>query len=157
MHLLFDAFSSFFTGDSSAVSVYFVYNRHNHDRKELIMGNYVIALDQGTTSSRAIIFDKNAKSSPELRCLSARFIPVPAGWSMIRRRLDTQLRVLTEAFQQSGLSLSDIAGIGITNQRETTIVWNKHTGKPVCNAIVWQCRRTAAECDRLIAEGSTNM
>ncbi len=154
MHLLFDAFSSFFTGDSSAVSVYFVYNRHNHDRKELIMGNYVISLDQGTTSSRAIIFDKNAEIIARAQMPFRQIYPRP-GWVEHdpEEILDTQLRVLTEAFQQSGLSLSDIAGIGITNQRETTIVWNKHTGKPVCNAIVWQCRRTAAECDRLIAEG----
>lgn len=67
--------------------------------------------------------------------------------------LETQLRALAEAFEKSGLSPTDIAGIGITNQRETTIVWDKNTGKPVYNAIVWQCRRTAPICDQLKESG----
>ncbi len=118
------------------------------------MNGYVVALDQGTTSSRAIVF--NAKGAPVTiaQYPFAQIYPKP-GWvehdPMVI--LETQFRALAEAFEKSELSPTDIAGIGITNQRETTIVWNKTTGKPVYNAIVWQCRRTAPICDKLAAEG----
>ncbi len=118
------------------------------------MNGYVVALDQGTTSSRAIVFDAKGVPVTIAQYPFPQIYPKP-GWvehdPMVI--LDTQLRALAEAFEKSELSPTDIAGIGITNQRETTIVWDKSTGKPVYNAIVWQCRRTAPICDKLAAEG----
>ena len=118
------------------------------------MNGYVIALDQGTTSSRAIIFDAKGTPVTVAQYPFPQIYPEP-GWvehdPMVI--LETQLRAMSEAFEKSGLSPTDIAGIGITNQRETTIVWDKNTGKPVYNAIVWQCRRTASICDELKASG----
>lgn len=118
------------------------------------MNGYVIALDQGTTSSRAIIFDAAGSPVTIAQYPFPQIYPEP-GWvehdPMVI--LETQLRALAEAFEKSGLSPTDIAGIGITNQRETTIVWDKNTGKPVYNAIVWQCRRTAPICDQLKESG----
>ena len=118
------------------------------------MNGYVVALDQGTTSSRAIIFDAKGKPVTIAQYPFPQIYPKP-GWvehdPMVI--LETQLRALAEAFEKSELSPTDIAGIGITNQRETTIVWDKNTGKPVYNAIVWQCRRTAPICDKLAADG----
>ena len=118
------------------------------------MGEYIIALDQGTTSSRAIIFDKKAEITAKAQFPFQQIYPNP-GWVEHdpKEILETQLKALRQAFDESGLTADDIAGIGITNQRETTVVWDKKTGEPVYNAIVWQCRRTARECDRLIAEG----
>ncbi len=113
---------------------------------------YVVALDQGTTSSRCIIFDRElniiAVSQKEFDI----FYPHP-GW-VEQRPIDiwvTQYGVLTEALLKAGISPEEIAAIGITNQRETTIVWDKKTGEPICNAIVWQCRRTAEFCKELEA------
>lgn len=118
------------------------------------MNGFVVALDQGTTSSRAIIFDAQGVPVTIAQYPFPQIYPKP-GWvehdPMVI--LETQLRALAEAFEKSELSPTDIAGIGITNQRETTIVWDKSTGKPVYNAIVWQCRRTAEICDDLIADG----
>lgn len=118
------------------------------------MNGYVIALDQGTTSSRAIVFDNRGRPVTIAQYPFAQIYPKP-GWvehdPMVI--LETQLRALSETFEKSELSPTDIAGIGITNQRETTIVWDKNTGKPVYNAIVWQCRRTAPICDELSARG----
>lgn len=118
------------------------------------MNGYVIALDQGTTSSRAIIFDSKGTPVAVGQYPFPQIFPKP-GWvehdPMVI--LDTQLRAMAEAFEKSGLSPTDIAGIGITNQRETTIVWEKATGKPVYNAIVWQCRRTAPLCEELEKAG----
>lgn len=118
------------------------------------MNGYVIALDQGTTSSRAIIFDSNGIPVSIGQYPFPQIFPKP-GWvehdPMVI--LDTQLRAMAEAFEKSELSPTDIAGIGITNQRETTIVWDKNTGKPVYNAIVWQCRRTAQMCEELEKTG----
>ncbi len=118
------------------------------------MNGYVIALDQGTTSSRAIIFDSKGIPVAVGQYPFPQIFPKP-GWvehdPMVI--LDTQLRAMAEAFEKSGLSPTDIAGIGITNQRETTIVWEKATGKPVYNAIVWQCRRTAPLCEELEKAG----
>lgn len=118
------------------------------------MNGYVIALDQGTTSSRAIIFDAKGTPVTVAQYPFPQIYPEP-GWvehdPMVI--LETQLRAMAEAFEKSGLSPTDIAGIGITNQRETTIVWDKNTGKPVYNAIVWQCRRTASICDELKDSG----
>lgn len=118
------------------------------------MNGYIIALDQGTTSSRAIIFDHGGNIVSLAQYPFAQIYPRP-GWvehdPMVI--LDSQLHAMSEAFEKSGLSPTDIAGVGITNQRETTIVWDKSTGKPVYNAIVWQCRRTASICDELTADG----
>lgn len=118
------------------------------------MNGYVVALDQGTTSSRAIVFDTKGAPVTIAQYPFPQIYPKP-GWvehdPMVI--LETQFRALAEAYEKSELSPTDIAGIGITNQRETTIVWDKKTGEPVYNAIVWQCRRTASICDALIAEG----
>ena len=118
------------------------------------MNGYIIALDQGTTSSRSIVFDQAGNIVSLAQYPFAQIYPKP-GWvehdPMVI--LHTQMHALGQAFEKSELSPTDIAGIGITNQRETTIVWDKHTGKPVYNAIVWQCRRTAPICDELEAEG----
>lgn len=118
------------------------------------MNGYLIALDQGTTTSRAVIFDALGNIAALAQYPFEQIYPHP-GWVEHdpMEILGTQLHALAEAFERSGLSPTDIAGIGITNQRETTIVWEKSTGRPICNAIVWQCRRTAAEAERLVQDG----
>lgn len=120
------------------------------------MNGYLISLDQGTTSSRAIIFDAAGNIVSLAQYPFEQIYPQP-GWVEHdpMEILKTQFHALAEAFERSGLSPTDIAGIGITNQRETTIVWEKSTGKPVYNAIVWQCRRTAATAERLVQDGMT--
>ena len=115
---------------------------------------YVIALDQGTTSSRAIIFDKDTNIISTAQREFTQLYPEP-GW-VEHNPMEiwaTQRSVLTEVIARSGISLKDVAAIGITNQRETTIVWDKKTGEPVYNAIVWQCRRTADICEKLKEKG----
>lgn len=118
------------------------------------MNGHVIAIDQGTTSSRAIVFDRQGRICTVAQYPFAQIYPRP-GWVEHDPEviLQSQFYALGEAFEKSGLSATDIAGIGVTNQRETTIVWDRTTGKPVYNAIVWQCRRTASICDRLSADG----
>ena len=118
------------------------------------MKGYVIALDQGTTSSRAIVFDVRGEIVALAQRPFPQIYPHP-GWVEHDPFdiLSSQLEALSEAFEKSGLEAGDIAAIGVTNQRETTIVWDRQTGRPVYNAIVWQCRRTAAMCDHLSAEG----
>ena len=118
------------------------------------MNGYLIALDQGTTSSRAIVFDASGNIVSLAQYPFRQIYPQP-GWVEHdpMEILSTQLKALDAAFDKSGLSPTDIAGIGITNQRETTIVWEKATGKPVYNAIVWQCRRTAATAEQLVRDG----
>ncbi|MGL4252987.1 MAG: glycerol kinase GlpK [Fusobacteriaceae bacterium] len=114
---------------------------------------YIIALDQGTTSSRAIIFDENQKIVGTAQREFKQIYP-KEGW-VEHDPMEiwaSQSGVMAEVIAQSGISTHDVIGIGITNQRETTIVWDKNTGKPVYNAIVWQCRRTADICDRLKAK-----
>ena len=111
---------------------------------------YIIALDQGTTSSRAVLLDHDAN----IVCVSQREFKqiYPQGGWVEHDPLEifaSQSSVLVEVLAQSGINSDEIAAIGITNQRETTIVWNKETGKPVYNAIVWQCRRTADICDKI--------
>ena len=114
------------------------------------MGNYVLALDQGTTSSRAILFDKHgnivAKAQYEFNQ-----IYLHPGWVEHNPMeiLYSQFQAVTDVISQKKVSSSDIAAIGITNQRETTILWDKGTGKPIYNAIVWQCRRTAEMCEEI--------
>ncbi|KXO12667.1 Glycerol kinase [Moritella sp. JT01] len=111
---------------------------------------YIIALDQGTTSSRAVILDHDANIVSVSQREFTQIYP-QAGW-VEHDPLEiyaTQSSVLVETLAKTGISSDEIAAIGITNQRETTIVWNKETGKPVYNAIVWQCRRTADMCEKL--------
>ena len=122
------------------------------------MSKYIISLDQGTTSSRAIIFDEKQNIVSIAQKELNQIYPKP-GWVEHNPMeiYSTQYSVMTEVLAQSGLSARDIAAIGITNQRETTIVWNKDTGQPICNAIVWQCRRTAPICEDLKAKGYSEM
>ncbi|MBE3589304.1 MAG: glycerol kinase GlpK [Firmicutes bacterium] len=119
-------------------------------------GNYVLALDQGTTSSRAIVFDR-AGSVVAVGQKEFRQIYPKPGWVEhdAAEIWETQLAVAKEAIAKAGISARDIAAVGITNQRETTVVWDRKTGKPVHNAIVWQDRRTAGICDDLKAHGWT--
>jgi glycerol kinase len=114
------------------------------------MQQYILALDQGTTSSRAIVFDKNGSIISTAQKEFTQIFPQP-GWVEhdANEIWSTQLGVAAEAVTKAGLTVENIAAIGITNQRETTVVWERATGKPVYNAIVWQDRRTAAFCDEL--------
>ncbi|MDE5679894.1 MAG: glycerol kinase GlpK [Lachnospiraceae bacterium] len=118
------------------------------------MKKYVLALDQGTTSSRCILFDKKGKICSMAQKEFEQIYPHP-GWVEHNPReiWSSQLAVAIEAMAMVGAKPEDISGIGITNQRETTIVWDKETGDPVYNAIVWQCRRTADMIDDLLAAG----
>ncbi len=118
------------------------------------MSSYLMALDQGTTSSRCIIFDK-AGSVKSLAQTEFRQLYPAEGWVEHdpMEIWSSQIVVMSEARARIGLDAADIAGIGITNQRETTIVWDRKSGKPVYNAIVWQCRRTADYCEALKQEG----
>lgn len=120
--------------------------------------NYVIALDQGTTSSRCILFDRKGNICSVAQKEFEQIYPRP-GWVEHNPRhiWSSQLAVMAEAMGQIGASGSDIAAIGITNQRETTIIWDKETGEPVYNAIVWQCRRTSDMIDKLIEDGLSEM
>lgn len=113
-----------------------------------------MALDQGTTSSRCIIFDRTGAMRSAVQKEFRQHYPKP-GWVEhdALEIWETTLEVARGAMAESGLSAADIAAIGITNQRETTVVWDRFTGKPVCPAIVWQCRRTAPMADALIAAG----
>ena len=122
------------------------------------MSKYVMALDQGTTSSRCILFDKKGNICSMAQKEFSQIYPRP-GWVEHNPMeiWSSQLAVLTEAMAMVGATPSDISGIGITNQRETTIVWDKETGEPVYNAIVWQCRRTAEKIDELIDQGYGDM
>ncbi len=111
---------------------------------------YVIALDQGTTSSRAIVFDKSGRTIGMAQKEFTQIYP-EAGWVEHDpfEIWSSQSSVLTEVIAKTGIKNEEIAAMGITNQRETTVVWDKNTGEPVYNAIVWQCRRTAEICDEL--------
>ena len=118
------------------------------------MSRYVIALDQGTTSSRAIIFDEHQNIVELAQREFTQLYPKPGYVEHDPMEIySTQYSVLNEVIAKSGIDPEDIAAIGITNQRETTIVWDKATGRPVYNAIVWQCRRTAPICEELVRRG----
>lgn len=119
---------------------------------------YILALDQGTTSSRAIVFDEAGRIVSKCAKEFKQIYPQP-GWVEHDPQdiLDSQFGAMEEAIAAAGIDASRLEAIGITNQRETTVVWDAETGKPVYNAIVWQCRRTADECDRLLAEGYENL
>lgn len=121
------------------------------------MGKYVMALDAGTTSNRAIVFDKRGQIISVAQKEFTQIFPQP-GWveHNANEIWSTMLGVAVEAMMKAGAAAADITAIGITNQRETTIVWDKKTGEPVYNAIVWQCRRTSKYCDSLKDEGLTD-
>jgi len=122
------------------------------------MPDYILSLDQGTTSSRAIIFDKKGSIVATAQKEFTQIFP-QSGWVEhdANEIWSTQLGVATEAVLKAGLTIADIAAIGITNQRETTVVWDRDTHLPICNAIVWQDRRTAAYCDKLKKDGAADM
>ena len=114
----------------------------------------MLALDQGTTSSRCILFDKQGNICSMAQKEFEQIYP-QAGW-VEHDPMEiwaSQLSVTTEAISKIGAAAEEIAGIGITNQRETTIVWDRHTGQPVYNAIVWQCRRTADQIEGMVKNG----
>ena len=118
------------------------------------MKKYILALDEGTTSARSILFDYYCNIVCSSQHEFTQYYPQP-GWveQDPMEIYANQYATLTECIAKSGISPEEIAGIGITNQRETTILWNKKTGKPIYNAIVWQCRRTSDYCDELIRAG----
>ncbi len=120
------------------------------------MNEYILALDQGTTSSRAILFDGRGQAVTKAQYPFKQIYPKP-GWVEHDPMdiLESQFLAAAQCFEKSGVSPTDIAAIGITNQRETVLLWERATGKPVCNAIVWQCRRTAPLCAQLEADGLT--
>ena len=117
------------------------------------MSRYVLALDQGTTSSRAILFD-NEQNIIAVRQREFEQLYPQQGWVEHdpMEIWSSQYGVMNEVVAQSGVDAHDIAAIGITNQRETTILWEKATGRPIYNAIVWQCRRTAPLVDELLSQ-----
>ncbi len=122
------------------------------------MQSYIMSLDQGTTSSRCILFDRRGNVCSSAQKEFRQIFPQP-GWvehdpMEIWR---TTLEVAKNAMEKLGVEATDIAAIGITNQRETTVLWDKETGEPVCNAIVWQCRRTSHIIDRLVADGHSDL
>ena len=121
------------------------------------MEQYIMALDAGTTSNRCILFDRHGKIAGMAQKEFTQYFPQP-GWVEhdAEEIFSVQLEVARMAMQNANISASQIAAIGITNQRETTVVWNKYTGRPVCNAIVWQCRRTADYCAKLASQGLTD-
>ena len=119
---------------------------------------YILAIDQGTTSSRAIVFDHSGNIKNVAQKEFTQFYPQP-GW--VEHDPDeiwtSQFGVIAEAIAKAAISTDQVAAIGITNQRETTIVWDRESGKPIYNAIVWQDRRTADYCDSLKANGHEKM
>ncbi len=122
------------------------------------MSLYILALDQGTTSSRSMVFDKQGNIISVAQKEFTQIFPQP-GW--VEHDADeiwsTQYGTMAEALAQANITMKQVAGIGITNQRETTVVWDRKTGKPVYNAIVWQDRRTAGYCDQLKAAGKAEL
>ena len=122
--------------------------------EEQPMAKYMMAFDAGTTSNRCILFDRQGRICSSAQKEFTQIFPRP-GWVEhdAREIWATQLGVAVEAMGKLGAAAADVAAIGITNQRESVIVWDKATGKPVCPAIVWQCRRTAEYCDELRERG----
>ena len=119
---------------------------------------YIMALDQGTTSSRCILFDHAGNICASVQKEFRQIFPQP-GWVEhdAVEIWDTTLEVSRAAMDKLGMTAADVAAIGITNQRETSVIWDKATGEPIANAIVWQCRRTAPIIDKLVAEGYGDM
>src|SRR6202022_2983401 len=118
------------------------------------MPNYILTLDQGTTSSRALVIDHDGKVIAVAQKEFTQIFPQP-GWVEHdpREIWSSQIGVAADAISGAGIKANEIAAIGITNQRETAIVWDRKTGEPIHNAIVWQDRRTAPMCDKLRAAG----
>lgn len=118
------------------------------------MKPYLLALDQGTTSSRCILFDRSGNAVSQVNREFRQSYPRD-GWveQDATEILASQMGVAVEALLRAGVSAAEVAAIGITNQRETVVVWDRATGKPICPAIVWQCRRTAAFCEDLKRQG----
>ncbi len=118
------------------------------------MGKYILALDQGTSSSRAILFNDRGQPSAIEAQPFTQIYPRP-GWveQNPEEIWSSQLAVARAVVQKAQVAPDQIVAIAITNQRETTVVWDRATGRPVCNAIVWQCRRTAPLCEKLKTEG----
>lgn len=125
---------------------------------DVIMKKVIMALDQGTTSSRCILYNKKGDILSQAQKEFTQYYPKP-GWVEHNPMeiWSTQISVAQEALAKVNLTTDNIHAIGITNQRETTLVWDRLTGEPVFNAIVWQCRRTADDCNRLIEQGYTKM
>ncbi len=122
------------------------------------MSHFILALDQGTTSSRSLVFDKKGNIKSRAQKEFKQIYPQP-GWVEhdANEIWSTQFGTMAEAVAKAGINMKQIAGIGITNQRETTLVWDKKNGQPVYNAIVWQDRRTSAYCDELKSAGKAEM
>ena len=122
------------------------------------MNGYVMALDAGTTSSRCIIFDRAGEVCSMAQQEFPQYFPKPGRVEHDAEEIwTTQLAVAQEAMRQIGISAAEVAAIGITNQRETTVVWDRQTGRPVCPAIVWLCRRTADEAEQVKKRGLTEL
>ena len=120
----------------------------------MVQKQYILALDEGTTSARAILFDRRGEAVCTAQREIAQYYPQP-GWveQDPTEIYATQYSVLGEVMAKSGVAAAQIAAVGITNQRETVVVWDAEDGRPVCPAIVWQCRRTAGMCEQLRAQG----
>ena len=120
--------------------------------------SYILALDQGTTSSRSILFNQRGNIISMAQKEFAQIYPLP-GWVEhdAEEIWSSQMSTMAEVLAKAGTNIRQIAGIGITNQRETTVLWNRKTGKPVYHAIVWQDRRTASYCDELVNAGHSPM
>jgi glycerol kinase len=114
------------------------------------MGKYIMSFDAGTTSSRCILFNENGEVCSKVQKEFTQYFP-RAGWVEhdASEIWQTQLSVARKAMQEVGATYKDITAIGITNQRETTVVWDKKTGTPICNAIVWQSRQSLSICEKL--------
>ncbi|MCF7889110.1 MAG: glycerol kinase, partial [Victivallales bacterium] len=122
------------------------------------MERFIMALDQGTTSSRAIIFNHSGQIIATEQQEFKQFFPHP-GWVEhdAMEILDSQIKVARDVLKKNNISPEQIASVGITNQRETVVMWERATGKPVYNAIVWQCRRTADMCSAIEETGVKNL
>ncbi len=120
--------------------------------------SYILSLDQGTTSSRSIVFNHRGDILSVAQKEFAQIYPFP-GWVEhdAEEIWSSQISTIGEAVAKAGITIRQIAGIGITNQRETTVLWDRASGKPVYNAIVWQDRRTADDCDALVNAGHAGM
>ncbi|MFO7818768.1 MAG: FGGY family carbohydrate kinase, partial [Halanaerobacter sp.] len=118
------------------------------------MGDYILSIDQGTTSSRAIVFDQAGEEVSVAQKEFTQYYPNP-GWVEhdANEIWGTTIGVIADALGKADITADEIDGIGITNQRETTVVWDAETGKPIHNAIVWQDRRTAGICDDIEEQG----
>lgn len=145
------------TAEMLLCNALFFYSSNYKKKEDLIMAKYVMALDAGTTSNRCILFNEKGEMCSVAQREFTQYFPQP-GW--VEHDADeiwaSQLGVAVEAMNMIGATADDIAAIGITNQRETAIVWDKNTGIPVYHAIVWQCRRTSEYCDSLKEKGLTD-